>query len=393
VKIFISYSSKDRALVEPIHYALAAQNHDVFFDREDLPAGVEYDARIRAALEASDLFIYMLSPDSVVAGSYTFTELDLAQQTWPHPSGRVLPVMLRVIDMSRVPAYLKSVTVLEPQGNIAAAVVDAVHRLAAMRRRRWPTIAGIAALLVVVTAAAFYWSHRERTVITGKDGAPAVLLPGARITLGDDVESPMRTVYVDDFYLDRFEVTTARFAKFMEATGSVQPPDRWEEVDAKKVAELPVIGIDWHDADGYCRWAGKRLPTEAEWERAARGNDARPYPWGKDAPTSQRAQFAQDVDSPYRGGLAKVGAHADGRSANGIDDLAGNASEWVADWYSEIFSQDDARNPRGPNSGTGKVIRGGSWEEAAERLLSTKRSFASPDARGDEVGFRCAHDR
>jgi hypothetical protein len=117
MKIFLSYSSQNRAVVEPVNFALAAQGHDVFFDRDDLPAGTEYDERIIEAVESADLFVFMLSPASIRPGSYALTELGLAQKKWANPSGRVLPVAAEPVAFDRIPAYLKSVTVLEPAGN------------------------------------------------------------------------------------------------------------------------------------------------------------------------------------------------------------------------------------------------------------------------------------
>jgi len=395
MKIFLSYSSQNRAVVEPVNFALAAQGHDVFFDRDDLPAGTEYDERIIEAVESADLFVFMLSPASIRPGSYALTELGLAQKKWANPSGRVLPVAAEAVVFDRIPAYLKSVTVLEPAGNLAAAVVDAVRRLETVTR--WPRkVALIASTLVIVALATAAWfffsSDRQNTVATGKDGAPAQLVQAATFTMGDGEESPLRTVYVDAFYLDRFEVTTARFAKFLEATGAVSEPEGWDEAKAAASRELPVVGIDWPEADAYCRWAGKRLPTEAEWERAARGKDARVYPWGNDAPSAARARFSTSASGPYQGGLALVGSHAEGQSSEGVQDLAGNASEWVADWYSPSFASGDVRNPKGPESGPGRGIRGGGWQEPAERLRSAKRFFAAPDNRADDLGFRCARD-
>jgi len=394
MKIFLSYSSQNRALVEPVNFALLAQGHDVFFDRDDLPAGTEYDQRIIDAVESAELFVFMLSPASIRPGSYALTELGLAQKKWANPSGRVLPVAVEPVAFDHVPAYLKAVTVLEPTGNLAAAVVDAVHRLATARQRpkRAALIAAAVVVVAVAIAAWFFATDRQKTVAAGKDGAPAVLIPAATFTMGDDADSPQRSVYVDAFYLDRFEVTTARFAEFLAATGAVSEPNGWDDAKAAAARELPVVGVDWREADAYCRWAGKRLPTESEWERAARGTDARAYPWGNEPPSPDRARFATSASGPYQGGLAAVGSHAAGQSSEGVQDLAGNASEWVADWYSESFATGDVRNPKGPESGPGKGIRGGGWQEPAERLRSTKRFHASPDTRADDIGFRCARD-
>jgi len=392
MKIFLSYSSQNRAVVEPVNFALAAQGHDVFFDRDDLPAGTEYDERIIEAVESADLFVFMLSPAAIRPGGYTLSELTLAQKKWAHPSGRVLPVAVEPVPFDRIPAY-KSVTILEPTGNLAAAVVDAVRRLETARRwpRRIAWAASAAAIVALAIAGWFFISAgRQRTVVTGADGAPSVLVPAATFTMGDGEESPLRSVHVDAFYLDRFEVTTERFGKFLEATGGVSQPEGWDDAKTAAARQLPVVGVDWRDAEAYCRWAGKRLPTEAEWERAARGTDARIYPWGNDAPSAERARFATSASGPYRGGLAPVGSHPGGQSSEGIQDLAGNASEWVADWYSPSFATGDVRNPKGPESGPGRGIRGGGWQEPAERLPAAKRFYAAPDNRAEDVGFRCA---
>jgi formylglycine-generating enzyme required for sulfatase activity len=395
MKIFLSYSSQNRAAVEPVNFALLAQGHDVFFDRDDLAAGTAYDEKIIEAVEDADLFVFMLSPATIRPGSYALTELNLAQKKWSHPSGRVLPVAVAPVAFDQIPPYLKSVTILEPTGNLAAAVVDAVRRLdtARQRPRRIAWLASAAVIAVLAIAAWFFLpTDRQKTVVTGKDGAPSVLVPAATFTMGDGEESPLRSVYVDAFYLDRFEVTTERFGKFLDATGAVGPPDGWDEAKAAAARELPVVGVDWRDADAYCRWAGRRLPTEAEWERAARGTQARVYPWGNDDPAAAQARFAISASGPYEGGLAPVGSHAAGQSSDGVQDLAGNASEWVADWYSESFASGDVRNPKGPESGPGRVIRGGGWQEPAERLRSAKRFRASPDNRAEDLGFRCARD-
>ena len=395
MRVFLSYSSTDRDLVEPIYFALHAQGNTVFFDRADLPAGDEYDIRIRRAIEKSHLMVFMVSADSLEPGSYTLTELGIAQRTWEHPAGRVLPVLLRPISLERLPPYLKSVTLLEPEGDLTASVADQVYRIAQGRRRsRLKTAAAILVIATIVCAGAYaYWTFRDLAKeTTAKDGAPAVLIPAGNFVMGDDIDSPARQVYLDSFYIDKHEVTVARYADFLKATGGARPPEGWEESTLDNGGDLPVVGVDWHDAEAYCRWAGKRLPTESEWEKAARGTDGRRYPWGNDEPNPALANFGKSAPDPYKGGLAPVDGRAAGKSAYGAQDLAGNTSEWVSDWFADGFVRSQVRNPKGPDSGTARVIRGGGWYDPPERLNSTLRMHASPETRADDVGFRCAKD-
>jgi formylglycine-generating enzyme required for sulfatase activity len=291
-----------------------------------------------------------------------------------------------------IPAYLRSVTCLTPVGNVTASVSDAVHALAqAHKRRRVRRIAIWAGAILVPVAIASYWLV-QRTAVASKDGAPLVHIEGGVFTMGDDEFFPMREVYVSPFYIDAVEVTTERYARFLAANGSLAPPPEWESLDLKKQGQLPVVGVSWNDAQAYCQWVGKRLPTEAEWERAARDGDERTYPWGNEEPGARHAVFARKAESAYEGGLERVGTLDAGRSREGVYDLEGNASEWVGDWFTESFSVDDVRNPKGPASGEKKVIRGSGWHEPVERIGGSRRYQASPDNRTDDVGFRCAMD-
>ncbi len=391
MRIFISYASQDKEPANSIYLALRDQGHRAFFDRTDLPAGDEYHNRIRKAIQKSHLFIFLLSPNALDADSYTLEELSIAEKA----GVKLLPVVLREPAMDQIPASIKNVTFHRPVGNLAASVAAEVHRIAAdfMRKR----LKRLAAALLIVTAVAggYFYLHeaRNRGELIGKDGAPAVLVPAGSFVMGDDENSPRRDVYVDAFYMDQYEVTVSRYAKFLKATGNVGAPEEWETVDLQNGAELPVVGVDWHDADSYCRWAGKRLPTESEWEKAARGSDERKYPWGNDVPTPEHAIFGKPYKNPvYKDGVAAVGRHPKGTSPFGIHDLSGNVSEWVADWFAEGFSRADVRNPKGAEKGTVKAIRGGGWYDPPERLIIAKRWYANPDQRSDDLGFRCASD-
>src|SRR5262249_5620509 len=151
--------------------------------------------------------------------------------------------------------------------------------------------AGVA-LVALLSGGLFYVNiFLGKRGFAGKDRAPMVLIPAGTFVMGDDEESPRREIFLDAFYIDKFEVTLARYALFLKATGSVRAPENWPEGDISKIGELPVVGVDWNDADAYCHWAGKRLPTDAEWEKAARGGDERKYPWGNEEPNGERARF------------------------------------------------------------------------------------------------------
>jgi formylglycine-generating enzyme required for sulfatase activity len=336
----------------------------------------------------------MVSPDSLDPGSYTLTELAIAQKTWGHPAGKVLPVILRPISLERIPPYLKSVTLLEPQGDLTASVADQVYRIAQARcRARLKNAAAVLVAAVVCAGVYAYWMFRDPAAeITGNDGAIAVVVPAGNFVMGNDVESPLRQVYLDEFYIDKYEVTILRYAKFLDATGGARPPQGWQQLHLESAGALPVVGVDWHDAEAYCRWAGKRLPTESEWEKAARGGDGRKFPWGSEDPTPTHANFGKSADGPYSGALAPVGNRPAGKSPYGAHDMAGNASEWVSDWFAAGFAHGDVRNPKGPENGTAKVIRGGGWYDPPERLNSSRRTHASPATRADDLGFRCAKD-
>jgi formylglycine-generating enzyme required for sulfatase activity len=221
-----------------------------------------------------------------------------------------------------------------------------------------------------------------------------VLVPVGEFTMGsdkgDDDEQPIHRVFLDSFYIDKFEVTNGRFAKFVEAIQS-EPPWGFADKETPVVhSDRPVRWVNWMEAMGYCLWAGKRLPTEAEWEKAARGTDGRVYPWGNDPPTAALAVFGLKEGADT---VSPIGNRDKGKSPYGVHDLAGNLYEWVTDWYDEEFyTKNPSINPRGPVEGTAKVQRGGSYINNPYRLRSSFRTKGDPTEHDPNVGFRCAQD-
>lgn len=393
MNVFLSYAAEDRATAAALHRALVEQGHEVFFDREDLPAGEEFHVRIRRAIEASDLFVFLASEHALDDGSYTLSELAIVERSARRLSGRLLPVLLGPLPVARLPLALRAVTVLQPAGDVVAAVADAVHALARARRRRRLRQAAVVGGVAALIAAAGYLAsmHLRGMPSVGRDGAPLVLVPAGPFQMGDDDVAPRREVYVDAFLIDRYEITVDRYAQFLAATGEANAPEGWAAIPRGEHGAKPVANVDWHDADAYCRSVGRRLPTAAEWEKAARGTDGRPYPWGAQSPTVALANMSNASPGVYEG-LAAVGSHPAGASVYGVDDMAGNVSEWTADWYSESYRRGDTRNPRGPAEGYRREIRGGGRFDDAVNLVLSRRFYAQPDTRAPDIGFRCAQD-
>lgn len=225
---------------------------------------------------------------------------------------------------------------------------------------------------------------------------PMIEIPAGEFLMGLDGvqaledERPAHRVWLDPFAIDQYEVTTAQYAEFIN-TGIRELPWQWETVELSRHGDRPVIGASWHDAEAYCRWKDKRLPTEAEWEKAARGTDGRFYPWGNQAPTNQRANFALGARFSYDLVLEPVHSQPQGRSPYGLHHMAGNVYEWVQDWYTiDYYDSSPDRNPTGPVQGQFKVVRGGSWSDLPKYLLTYGRFKLPPDTRNSYTGFRCA---
>lgn len=204
-------------------------------------------------------------------------------------------------------------------------------------------------------------------------------------------EQPQRTIHLDAFRIDRHEVTNHYYQQFVVATGHRKPgmPARYAKSGGRmKGVNQPVVYVSWEDADAYCRWKGKRLPTEAEWEKAMRGSDGRLWPWGNEE-QANGANWAR-VNDGYEVS-APVGSFLRDQSPYGVMDGAGNVMEWVSDWYQETYYKDSPeQNPPSPEHGTYRVLRGGGYTTTGADIRITSRSKMMPDFRDETIGFRCA---
>jgi formylglycine-generating enzyme required for sulfatase activity len=228
--------------------------------------------------------------------------------------------------------------------------------------------------------------------VTGEaeEAAETVLIPGGELLMGADVEDdhrPVHAVQVSSFVLDRHEVTNAQYARFCAETERDLPQfwglDRFSSGEV--FPHHPVVGVTWHDAQAYCEWRGMRLPTEAEWEYAARGGlPGRKFPWG-DEITPEKARY-----NPSDGPLPVKTFEANGY---GLYDMAGNVGEWVADWYDPGYYADSPEHdPRGPEKGKYKAVRGGGWHAGPYCNRVYRRLGLLAYWKDINVGFRCAAD-
>ncbi|BFU95199.1 MAG: hypothetical protein NTNFB02_19210 [Nitrospira sp.] len=215
----------------------------------------------------------------------------------------------------------------------------------------------------------------------------------------DDTEQPQRRVWLDRFEIDRDEVSLGEYLLWLNRQQHRIPEPLQKLIDhvmtihalsPETLARWPALYVTWPEASGFCRAEDKRLPTEAEWEKAARGDGGNLFPWGQGPPTPALAMFGQYHvhDIPI---VASVGSGEEGRSPYGLHHMAGNAAEWVEDWYGiDYYATMPDRNPQGPSVGRYRVVRGGSWKSSLPLLRSATRSGSAPDRRAATIGFRCA---
>ena len=260
-----------------------------------------------------------------------------------------------------------------------------------------PTLAATATITDTATPESTPTLGVGSSMTSPADGMTLLYVPAGPFQMGSTEaeggyadEMPQHTVDLAAFWADKTEVTNAMYSLCVKA-GACKPPRRNtsnvkdEYYTYTPYADYPVIWVNWSDAQAFCTWAGERLPTEAEWEKAARGTDGRIYPWGNQAPDGSRANFKYLVKD-----VTQVGQYPAGASFYGLLDMAGNVWEWTADWYgSKYYGQSPAEDPTGPATGTMRVLRGGSWVYEDSAMRAAYRYQRLPTVTNAEIGIRC----
>ena len=390
--IFISYASQDRVRIRPLVEALHARGWSVFWDPVILP-GRTWRQEIETKLDAAKCVVVVWSEVSV-ARKWVLEEASEGERR-----GILVPAM---IDRVTIPLGFRSLQAADLVGWNGAAGHHEFEKILRAIEIHVPLATKVRAAVVGGTSPSIPPTRQEDDLVT---------IPGGTFWMGAqktdkngrnydpeayDSESAVHQVAVKTFRIARFPVTVTEFGAFVESGGyrtekhwaaggfgTVNEPENW--ADQRKNGKWPVVGMSWFEASAYCAWAGLRLPTEAEWERVARGPKGSRYPWG-DQPglDESRANYSGKIGHP-----TPEGQYPSGRSVEGVDDLLGNVWEWCGDWYAG-YSGDQVEGPVGPKTGEWKILRGGAWNFIPRLVRVSLRFRYEPSNRFINIGFRCA---
>jgi formylglycine-generating enzyme required for sulfatase activity len=367
--VALSFAGEDREYARTLHEELSHLGVHVFYD---------YDEAERASLFGKDLDAH-LSDLFQNRAQYViiFVSKHYAQKFWTGIEKRaalaraarenreyILPICLDETEIEGIPHTTGWLTWSQTGAREIAEHV--LKKLGAMVNRR------DGAAMVFVGAGDF---------IMGSDSSDEDKVP-------DEDQRPARSVYLSSYYIYKNPVTVAQYRAFEEATGYARtPPSHFHGTD-----EHPKVDVTWYNAEAYCKWAGVSLPTEAQWEKAARGTDGRLYPWGNDW-NGDACEHHRLVESGPAGIPVRIGSYLRGRSPYGALDMVGNIWEWCADWYDpKYYERAPASDPMGPDSGTRRVRRGCGWEDIHPFPLNFSCAYRDTEEPGFYyvlTGFRC----
>ncbi|MDQ1350146.1 MAG: hypothetical protein QG657_447 [Acidobacteriota bacterium] len=320
--------------------------------------------------------------------------LQLAKENY-HKAREIYETMfLEDVELRNLPLYQEIVKGEEPSVSSEGGKIEQVK---VKRKKKFPWLLVAGGVVVTVGITIFLLTKKKSHYDTDVLGIQWMDIPKGEFRMGDNFndgegtidEQPVHTVYLDAYKISKYEVTFKQYDTFCEATGRNKPNDsRFGRGDH------PVINVTWDDAKAFCEWlSGKtgkniQLPTEAQWEKAARGTDQRKYPWGNTIPTCNIANFITCIK-----GTMPVGSYPGGVSPYGVHDMAGNVYEWCSDWFAEgYYAVSSGNNPTGPAAGNERVCRGGSYTSYYDQLRSSNRVSILPSEFNPRVGFRICWD-
>ncbi len=390
-QVFLCHCSEDKPRARRVHARLKRAGLRPWLDEVDLQPGDDWEPATRDAVRAADIVLVLLSPRSVDKDGFVQKEIGFAlDRAEEKPEGKpyIIPVKLEPCELPRRLRRWQSADWYRRRGQealLARLLREAEERLGP--RVGLPVAAPPApAVATTGTMANVPVVTEFRTLTNPKDGSELVLVPAGEFEMGDGQEGdcPKHTVYLDAYYIGRYCVTNAQYARFVEETGQRAPRNGlWQEA-AK--ADHPVTDVSWDDAQAYAAWAGLPLPTEAQWERAARGPANTLYPWGDDWDASRCRNSANRGSET----TAAVDEYPSGISGYGTYQQSGNVWEWCADWYDDDYYQQSSRaNPTGPTGGSSRVARGGGWRYGhASDCRGAYREWLDSAFRDGNLGFR-----
>lgn len=425
-KLFLSYARQDIEFAERLATDLRKNGWDVWIAPESIQPGERWVEAINRGLTESGIFLLVLTP-SAVNSSWVNSEANVAINLQHQGMMRFVPLR---VEMSETPplwqAYqwipfqndyqggleklLRELDQHPTETYLVRSISEKKHRrqvqepMQLSNLRRIPVglwIVGIMIGMIIilwVMNGSFLDSipllskePQDTSKVRTKDNMEMTYVPAGSFLMGslpevdsgaNEDEFPQHEVSQSGFWIDVTEVTNSMYAVCVEE--NVCTNSSFAADGRFNGSEHPVVGVSWDDANTYCQWVGGQLPTEAQWEYAARGNDGRLFPWGNKYPTCNKAQFLD-----CGGDTVGVGSLSpDGASPFGISDMAGNVWEWVADWH-DSYPYETQNNPTGPESGSNKVLRGGSWSDFSRSLRVANRHADPLETRSDDLGFRC----
>lgn len=384
-KFFITHSWRDIEFAKRLCNDLSAHGLEGFFDAYSIQPGDDIAGRIARGLEMCDVYIPLLSPAAVASKWCELeinTAINLSMDDGRAGRPRIIPV---VIKSCQLPTLLRGKLHINFDGRYDAAFRELLTKGFGI------SIASPEPKIVIPPAPQI--ETLPRTII-GKDGKEMILIPAGEFVMGSDEdadEKPLHNIYLDAYSISRYPVTNAEYKKFVDAMKR-RVPEHWKNGQIPRDKENhPVVNVSWNDAVAYAQWAGARLPTEAEWEKAASWDDAKKvkcrYPWGN--------EFDKDKCNTRESGIrdtTPVGQYSpQGDSPYSVGDMAGDVLEWCVDRYDgNYYKNSPAQNPQGQFSGQARVLRGGSWFGDQSQARCADRFCDNPGFCDYFVGFRLA---